>query len=208
MSEIILPKGHLSFSQITLWLTARETYRQKYYPAVRPEYATSPEMAFGNAVTEAMERNEEWCAFLPRFQTFEFDISGEVDGVKVEAYIDNIDLESLKFREQKTGRTPWTMEKVMGHIQLDIYSVLLEERFKRPAEHSELVWAKTRRKKSIIDVMGHQVEAETSEIELTGEYSVFVRTISKEERAACREMIVRVGREIAEDYAALKHLYN
>ena len=63
---IVLPVGHLSFSQITLWLSAKETYRKKYYPDVRPQYTQTIEMAFGNEVTEAMERDEEWTSCPPR----------------------------------------------------------------------------------------------------------------------------------------------
>lgn len=210
MTTIILPKGHLSFSQIVLWLgSSKETYRKKYYPEIMPQYGQSLEMAYGNEVTEAMEKNEEWCSFIPRYSTFEFDATFVIDDVKVAAYIDNVDLELIKFREQKTGRTPWTQNKVNKHLQLDIYSMLLEARFGRVDDECELVWVKTKKKIKHIDLPGgHFVESESNELELTGEFETFKRIITSEERQKCRELIVRVAKEISEDYRAMKHLYN
>lgn len=212
---IELPKGHLSFSQITLWLTAKETYRKKYYPKIMPEYGQTPEMIFGNHVTESMERNEEWCAFIPRYDTFEFDASFEIEGVPIKAYIDHFDSQLIKFREQKTGRTPWTEGKVLKHLQMDIYSMLLEARFGKVDDECELIWVPARKKVKTVNVMGHEITSESSEIELVGPcekypegYVSFKRYISEKDRYACRELILRVAKEINEDYMAMRHLYN
>lgn len=207
--EIKLPKGHLSFSQIVLWMgKSKETYRKKYYPDVTPQYGQSPAMAFGNEVTEAMENREEWVSFIPHFETFEFDATRWIDGVKIKAFIDSTDLRIPKFREQKTGVTPWTQNKVNKHLQMDIYSMLLEDIFGTVDDECELIWVKTRKKVKEVDVMGHIVRAESNEIELTGEFEVIPRVITKTERDACRALIVRVAYEITEDYRAMKHLYN
>lgn len=209
MSHIILPKGHLSFSQIILWQTARETYRKKYYPLVRPPYASSLEMAYGNEVTEAMERNEPWTHFIPRYKTFEYDASFEIEGIPIEAYVDNIDLDRVQFNEQKTGRTPWTQNKVENHLQLDIYSTLLELKLGKVHDTCYLTWVKTAWKpKEITLVTGDTITADSSELMLTGEFQMFKRVITKEDRERCKKLIVEIGKEIAEDYAALKHLYN
>lgn len=227
--EIILPKGHLSFSQITLWLGAKETYRKKYYPDERPFFAQSPEMIFGNFITEEMEKKNPLYNFIPRYDTFEFPqvidpetnqrknlVEFQVQGVVVEAYIDQLDTTNIRFREQKTGRTPWTQNKVNKHIQLDMYSAFLEDHFGRVDEWCELIWVPTRKaQKTVTLVNGDTVTAESSEIEVVGPcpefpngYVSFPRKISHEERVAIRELIVRVAKEIAEDYKAMKHLYN
>ena len=172
-------------------------------------FATSPEMDFGNKVTEAMERGEEWCSFIPRHPVFEFDASMEIDGVPIKAYVDNFCPERIKFREQKTGRTPWTQSKVNKHIQLDMYSTLLEEKFGRVDDECELIWVGARKVRKTVTLPGGIViEADSTDIELTGDYTIFTRVITAEERKACREMIVRVAKEISEDYRAMKHLYN
>jgi hypothetical protein len=156
-----------------------------------------------------MEHNKDWVSFIPRYHTFEFDATFEVDGVKVEAYIDNICMHSLHYREQKTGRTPWTQNKVNKHLQFDIYSMLLEAQFGEVPDKHTLVWVKTRKVKKMIGLPdGSEIEAETSIIELTGEFEEIPRIITKDDRQECRRLIVRVAKEISEDYQALKHLYN
>lgn len=219
---IILPKGHLSFSQITLWLGAKETYRKKYYPNQRPHFAQSPEMAFGNFITEQMELNNPLFDFIPRYDTFEYPqkedpkVEFEIEGVKVEAYIDQLQRSSVKFREQKTGRTPWTQAKVNKHIQLDLYSMLLEHTFGTVDEDCDLIWVPARKKmKTVVLPGGHVITSESSEIEVVGPcpefplgYVSFPRRISAAERQAMRALIVRVGKEISEDYRAMRHLYN
>jgi hypothetical protein len=206
---IILPKPHLSFSQITLWLGAKETYRKKYYPEKMPDYGQTPEMAFGNTVTEAMEKGEDWVSFIPHYPTFEYDASFVVDEVPVMAYIDNVDLNSYQFGEQKTGRTPWTQNKVNKHLQLDIYSMLMQLKLGFVQDDCYLIWVEAQKKVKTVELPGgHIVTAESAEIELTGNYTQFKRTITQKERDACRELIVRVGKEISEDYRAMKHLYN
>lgn len=227
--EILLPKGHLSFSQITLWLSAKETYRKKYYPDHRPPFTQSPEMAFGNFITEEMEKGNPLFDFIPRYDTFEFPqvINQEtgkrenatefnVDGVIVEAYIDQLWMEKVKFREQKTGRTPWTQSKVNKHIQMDLYSMLLEMHFGFVDEECDLIWVPARKKMKTVELAGgHTVTSESSEIEVVGPceefplgYVSFPRRISSEERKAIRELVVRVAHEIDEDYRAMRHLYN
>ncbi len=222
MSQIILPKGHLSFSQMILWQTARETYRKKYYPEVRLQYGQTPEMAFGNFITEEMEKNNPLFDFIPRYDTFEYPqnenpkVEFNVGGIIVEAYIDQLDRENVRFREQKTGRTPWNQHKVNSHIQLDLYSMLLEDTFGKVDDECELIWVPTRKKvKEVTLVDGSVVQGESSEIECVGPcdefplgYVIFKRIINGSHRAIMKNLVVQIGREISEDYAALKHLYN
>lgn len=220
--NLVLPVGHLSFSQIILWLSSKETYRKKYYPDVRPHYAQTIEMAFGNHITEEMEKNNPLYDFIPRYNTFEYPqnvkpaVNFEVEGVIVKAYIDQLQLPDICFREQKTGRTPWTQNKVNKHIQLDIYSMLLEEHFGTVQDDTELLWVPARKKiKSVTLCDGSVVEAESNEIEVVGPcekyplgYVIYPRTITAYERLAAKEMILRVAKEINEDYRAMKHFYN
>ncbi len=202
-----LPKPHLSFSQIELWIKARETYRKKYYAKDPPQYAQSPEMAFGNEVTEAMERNEEWCAFIPRHKTFEHEMIFDIGGVKILAYIDNIDLETMTFREQKTGRTPWTQNKVNKHKQLDIYSLGLQEKYGKINDKCELVHVMTEKVLKTKMFQGIELESDSYDLKLTGEYTIFERIITQQERDDMKTLIIKVAREIEEDWVANKHLY-
>lgn len=213
---MILPKPHLSFSQIQLWLSSKETYRKKYYADVPPTWGQTPAMAFGNTVTEAMERGEEWVKFIPRYSTFEYNPSDEpsdpnvktlsIQGVPVMAFIDSMNLDTCQFAEQKTGVTPWTQNKVNKHFQLDIYSLLIQKEFGDVQDECFLIWVKTEKvkKKRIFD--GHELEGREI-IQLTGEYKMFPRVITQFDRDEMEKTIVKVGREIEEDYKAMKHLY-
>lgn len=200
-----LPKEHLSFSQINTWLTSPETYRKKYYGGVK--YGTTPAMAFGNEVTEAMERGEDWVAFIPRHPVFERELKVDIDGIPVLMYIDNLDPKTNTFREQKTGKSPWTQNKVDKHLQMDIYSLGLEIADGFVDDVCDLIWVETIIEKENYSFDGHEMEGGTPKIKLTGDYKIFPRTITAEDRQKCRDLIVRVGREIEEDYSAYKHLY-
>lgn len=202
-----LPKGYLSFSQIDLWLRSPETYRKKYYAGVK--YGTTPAMEFGNKVTLAMEKNEDWVSFIPRHDTFERELTVDFDGIPVLMFIDNMDTKINKFREQKTGKTPWTQNKVNKHLQLDIYSTGLEIHDGFVCDECDLVWVETEHVEVTqeYEFKGIKMGGAKKEIRLTGNYKVFPRTITKEDRQRCKELVVRVGREIEEDYAAYKHLY-
>jgi hypothetical protein len=111
------------------------------------------------------------------------------------------------FREQKTGKTPWTQAKVDKHFQLDIYSTLLEEADGFVQDECELMWVKTENLFKTMEFDGIQLQGTSTDIVLTGEYKIFKRIITAKDRKKCRERIVRVGREIEEDFAAYKHLY-
>lgn len=205
MHDLKLPKGHLSFTQIDTWLKSKPTYRKKYYGGV--SFATTPAMEFGNAVTLAMERGEEWVSFIPHHPVFEREFLVNVEGIPIKAAIDNMDITVNRFREQKSGKTPWTANKVKKHLQLDIYSLLLELEDGFVEDECDLIWVKTENVTKNIEMDGHLLEGASTEIRLTGEFEIFPRIITKEEREAVRSLIVKVGREIEEDFAAYKHLY-
>lgn len=202
-----LPRPHLSFSQLELWIKAPETYRKKYYPEHTPEHYQSKEMAFGNEVTLAMERGEDWTAFIPRHKTFEHEMTFDIDGVKILAFVDNMDLETIEFMEQKTGRTKWTQNKVNKHKQLDIYSLGLQLKFGRITDKCKLIWVGTEKIYKTRMMGDIELTNGSYDLKLTGEYEIFERIITQQERDEMRALIVRVAKEIEEDFTALKHLY-
>ena len=207
---MILPKPHLSFSQITMWLNAKESYRKQYYPKISPQFHSNVYMRYGNEVTEAMEKKETWVAFIPCYDTFELPLFVEINGILIKAFIDNIDMKTLRFREQKTTMTSWSENKINKHIQLDIYSLLLQEKYGKITEKCSLVWVETQKVEAKpvimdgIELTGLGVEPTLS---LTGKFKETERIITSEDRDEVRELIVRVAKEISEDYKAMGHLY-
>ena len=207
---LILPNGYLSFSQITLWLSGKESYRKRYYPDVAPKSYSTMEMDFGNKVTLAMENGEDWVDFIPHHEIFERGILNNVNGVPVIAYIDN-STKFNRFREQKSGRTPWTAGKVAKHKQMDLYSVILELEDGFVEDECDLIWVKTVKEEVVVDKIelmpGIFSEKTETQLRLTGEYEIIPRIITPEDRRIMRELVYTVGKEIAEDYKALKKFY-
>ena len=204
---------YLSFSQLVLWDKSPEEYRKKYYPDVRPEFWSNIRMAFGNFVTEAMERNELWVEFIPRYPVFEreelVDFGDDEFCIPIKLFIDNMRTDINKFKEQKTGETVWTQNMVDKHKQLDIYSTALQIKDGFVYEECELVDVRTR----IVDLPKPEKQPmlrkkqPTQKVELTGYYQVFRRRITQEERDECKRWVLEKAKEISEDYQAIGHLY-
>lgn len=205
MHDLKLPKEHLSFSQIDLWLRSKETYRKKYYGGVK--FATTAAMAFGNEVTLAMAAADPKYDFIPRYPRFEREMLVVIDGIPVKAAIDSIDDSVNRFYEYKTGRTKWTQNKVDKHCQLDLYSLLLEEEDGFVTDECTLVHIEAENMVKTVKMGDIELEGTSTEIRCTGNIYEFKRVITKEDRARMRELVVKVGREIEEDFAAYKHLY-
>lgn len=212
---LILPNGYLSFSQIVMWQSGKESYRKKYYPDIAPPSYSTPEMEFGNKVTLAMENKEGWVSFIPHLPIFERGILNNIGGVPVIAFIDNSD-HTNRFREQKTGRTAWTKAKVEKHKQMDLYSTILEIEDGFVNDDCDLIWVKTKKETVVLDrieiMPGIFTDKTEERIVLIGGgegegYEIIPRTITKKDRLEMADLVYSVGKEIAEDYKALKHLY-
>lgn len=198
-----LPKPHLSFSQIDLWLRSPETYRRKYYGDVK--FAQTPAMEFGNKVTLAMEAGEEWVSFIPHLPIFERELLVEIEGVPVLMFIDSSD-ENNAFFEQKTGKTRWSENKVKKHLQLPLYSLGLQIADGFVEDECNLIWVEAQapvRHRGL----GMKPKVTVDHYTLTGRFEKTPRIITQEERDQTRELVYRIGREIEEDFAAKKHFY-
>lgn len=204
-NDYILPNGYLSFSQIMLWESSKESYRKRYYPDIRPEQISNVYMWFGNHVTLAMEKDEDWVKFIPRLSEFEHLFDCTIDGVRLRGAIDQFDYATRHFDEQKTTMTSWSENKIMKHFQLDMYSLVIEHVHGRVDDTCNLLWVGTQKDES--EVPSGLSNGQPA-ISLTGDFKLTPRTISAADRQVARERIVRVAKEIAEDYAAMKHLYN
>lgn len=198
-----LPKPHLSFSQIDLWLRSPETYRRKYYGDVK--FATTPAMEFGNKVTLAMEAGEEWVSFIPHLPIFERELLVDIEGVPVLMFIDSSD-ETNAFYEQKTGKTRWSENKVMKHLQLPLYSLGLQIADGFVQDECSLIWVEAQAP-VVKRGLGMKPKVTADTYTLTGRFEKTPRVITQTERDETRQLIYRVAREIEEDFAAKRHLY-
>lgn len=136
--------------------------------------------------------------FVPQLDTPEQQIQVDIDGVPIFGFIDSFDPNTRAFYEFKTGRKPWTEDRVAKHLQLDIYSLCIEEIYGSVEDECTLVWLPTEKiDKPKTGLITHE---ESYGIKLTGEVQTFKRVITDDERKATRELIVRVAKEISDDF--------
>ncbi len=205
--DLRLPTGYLSHSQIECWNSSKETYRKAYYGGQR--FTGNAYTDFGNVVTLAMENNEDWVAFIPRLSVFERKFIIDVDGIPFKGSIDQFCPDTFAFVEQKTVMKKWSENKVLNHKQFDRYSLAIEMLDGQVQDLSHLLDVRSEKIDDTIEFGGIVLPKLGGEpkLRLTGEYNMIPRLITHEQRKAAYEEIVRVGREIEEDFAAYKHLY-
>ena len=197
MSMYNLPKKYLSYSAISTWLQSPSTYRKRYYEDSPMVF--TPELAFGKKIADLLETKDESVAHIKQYLKPEQKINCEIEGVPIFGFIDSFDPETNSFYEFKTGRVAWTQKRVDKHLQLDIYSLCIENIFGSVNDECELIWMETEKNEE--KTTGLITHEESHRIVLTGVVKEFKRTITESDRFACRDMIVRVAREISDDYS-------
>lgn len=202
-----LPKAYLSYSQLRVWLEDKRAYRNRYYLGL--ESPPSRALLFGSEIADALEKGTAVLPSLVTYPVREHQIKIDVEGVPFFAWIDTYWPEKRKFREYKTGQLTregkdrWTQKEVDAHLQLDVYSTLIEEKEGHVDPECHLDWLEVKRKKkTFTDWLGNVIETETADLELTGRVESFARVITEMERRRTRALIRSVAEEISADYAA------
>lgn len=199
------PKKYISWSQLRTWLEDKDRYRDRYYRGI--DMHSSKELLFGSEVAKGLENGSINVPGLIVYPVSEEQIKVDIEGVPFFGYIDMFDPKRLKFREIKTGKLKpnggmrWTQKDVDNHGQLDVYSLLIQEKYGNVDEECHLDWLVTRNKVVTLEFDGHVLEADSKEVEMTGEVVTYRRVISQTERNRTRLLIATVAREIEIDYA-------
>lgn len=205
-----LPKSYLSYSQISTWLYDKNKYRARYYrnESERP----TKELLFGSAVAKGLETGAIVIPGLIEYSKQEEQIQIEIEGIPLFAYIDQFEPLEYKFREIKTSKdrpngTPgWDQKRVDEHMQLDIYSLLIQEKYGTVVDLCHLDCICTRNKIKTMEFEGNSLESVSSDVEMTGRIVTYERVITQIERDRMRALIPSIAREISNDYA--KYLTN
>lgn len=199
-----LPKKYLSYSQLSLWLDNKDKYRARYYQGL--EERPSKELLFGSEMAKGLEAGTIKLPDLIQYRVSEEQIKINIEGIPFFAYIDTFDPENLAFREYKTsknrpdGSPGWTQKRVNEHMQLDIYSLLIQEKYGRVTDLCHLDCICTRNKIKTMEFEGNVLQSESNEVEMTGDIITFPRIITQVERDRMRALIPSIAREIANDY--------
>ncbi len=211
-----LPKKYLSYSQYALWKKNRDQYRARYYENA-PPFETA-ETIFGKNIAETLEdknlvEKHPVLSLIPRYSEPEYSVKVEIEGIPLMGYLDSYDPEGHAICEYKTGhlsidgKVPWNDVKVAKHEQLPFYSLLIKTAHGKVDPKVKLVWIETKFKNKNIEFNGNTLTSQTRELELTGKFQVFERHIYKWELDKMKENIIKVAKEIHEDFTAYQQVY-
>lgn len=132
---MIHPKPYLSFTQYSMWKRSPEKYIEIYWKD--GQRFTSREMAFGKAVADCVENDEESgdplldlvIESLPKLEKAELELNCELKGsdivVPLYGKLDHGKLDLSAFREFKTGRTKWNQRVVDADEQITWYCTMI-----------------------------------------------------------------------------------
>lgn len=117
-NKLILPKPHISWSQMSCWQSNPVRYRKEYFECgakLNTKY-----LRFGSGIHKMIE-DGTYKELLPDLEVYgvnEFEVKCEINGIPTLSYIDSYDPDENVFRDTKTGKIPWTKAKVIKHGQL------------------------------------------------------------------------------------------
>lgn len=225
-SDIILPKKHLSWSQMVCWETNKDRYRREYFE--NGKKLDTKYLRFGKGIAQMIEELQELCINLHRDiavdelikthdlddnarsvlmtldidGTSEYKISMLLRGVPILSYIDLYKPDQLTFREFKTGLNPWSMVKVQKHGQLVFYATMLRALTGKMPPFCDLDWLPTR--ENVVDEEAGFWEKIDSnkKLTLTGHIHSYRRYFDIREIEKMEERILKAATEISDAYKA------
>lgn len=195
--KLLLPKPHLSWSQLSCWLSNPNRYFREYFEA--GDKLDTKYLRFGKGVAKLIEEGKHK-TLLPDLILYdkpEYEIKTNVLGVPILSYLDTYDSVKNVFREYKTGKLPWTKAKVVKHGQLVFYATALKHSCGKIPEYCDLDWIET--KEGTVEVSDFWRENE-NQINVTGRLMSFHREFDEREIEKMENLIVKVANEISEAY--------
>lgn len=193
----MLPKPHLSWSQMSCWLSNPTRYRKEYFEA--GEKLDTKYLRFGKGIAGLIEegKHKELLPDLVVYDKPEFEIKTVVAGVPVLSYLDSYDSVNNVFREYKTGKLPWNQSRVQKHDQLVFYATALKWSVGKMPEYCDLDWIQTKEGGVELEDFWRSNERQ---INVTGLIKEFHREFDEREVERMENLIVKVATEISEAY--------
>lgn len=123
-------------------------YVKKYFEG---EDFTNAGMILGKQLAEALEDDiesdipiiEQARIFLVAYPKKEYELKVKVDGLVLLGKPDTYDPWAKRFREYKSGKTPWTQKKVDNCDQITFYAMLTYFKYKKLPKEMHLDWINT-----------------------------------------------------------------
>jgi len=198
-NKLILPKPHLSWSALSCWLSNPARFRKEYFEA--GQKLDTKYFRFGKGIAEMIEegKHKELLPDLIVYEKPEFEIRTTIKGVPILSYLDSYDPINNVFREVKTGKIPWTKQRVFKHGQLVFYAVALKHSCGKTPEYCDLDWIQTKEGGMEIEDFWRSNE---KQVNVTGYIKSFHREFDEREIEKMENLIVKVANEISEAYQA------
>lgn len=152
---INLPRGYLSFSQMSLWMSDKERYKEIYFNERDYLKMSSRAMDYGKMVATSLETERETgdlltdtaISLLPKYDIADKEIRASLKTKDGEIILvgrpDTMDSKTFAFREYKTGRIPWTQKKAQDHLQMKFYMLLIHLKHSVILKEAYLDWIET-----------------------------------------------------------------
>ncbi len=190
---IITPRPYLSWSQMSLFERDPAAYIAQYLNGAVEQVSMA--MAFGKRIAGGLEANatddaevERLRTFLPKFPKKEYEIKVAYSGVPLLAKPDMFSPWKVHIGELKTGKYPWTQNRVNEHGQLKFYALAAWLKYRRIPK-VELYWAPT--------------EWHANKLRLTGEIQTFQAEITEQDILSFGLRITKVWeaiRKVSSEY--------
>lgn len=145
------PKGHLSWSQISLWEKDPNLYYQIYVDGM--DMIRTPYLKLGTRLDESIQNGQDefgdpminyLVMMLPKYPKMQHRIEVDFEGIKLVGVLDGFsDLrKKLVIGEYKSGKK-WTQSMVDNSGQLDMYALLVWKKYGRLPDMIKFHWART-----------------------------------------------------------------
>lgn len=203
---IMLPRRHLSWTQMSCWRSSKDRYRREYFEKGRK--LDTKYLQFGKGIASAIENgtHKEMLPDLEVFSKPEYKIEVEVGGVPLLCFLDSYEPAPVhEFWEYKTGKrlksgdAPWNLAKVQKHDQLLFYAVALRAQTGKMPERCRLAWIETKEESVDPEDFWSQFD---KKLAVTGLVKSFEREFDERELDRMEEEIVDIAEEISEAYRA------
>lgn len=197
---IQLPAGCLSYSQVMLWQSDKERYKEIFFNHNDGARFMNDSMAYGSIVADALENDEETgdlltdmaISLLVKYDIRDKEMEGILktkDGdIKIVSHPDTMDSKTLALREYKTGKIKWTQKKADKWFQLKFYSMLIFVIHKKIPPKVHLDWIETYR------------DLSDNKIKPTGHVESFEVKITMSDIINTMALVSRVAKEIEAEW--------
>lgn len=195
--QILLPKVHLSWTQLNTWMTNPDRYKRETFEGGKK--LDTKFLRFGKDIATLIEdgKHKDLLPDLEVYDTPEHEIRIEIAGIPILAYLDSYCSKTNNFREYKTGTIPWTQSKVQKHDQLVFYATALKWSTGKTPEFCDLDWIET---KEYHEPTTDFWREGGKIIGVTGRIKSFHREFDEREINRMEQLIIRTATEISEAY--------